>query len=318
MAQRCTSENEYSGILHALHEIGKGEAMNLKDKVVVVTGSTRGFGHAVARALLARGSRVVISGRRQADVDRVTAALGERAAGLACDVSVAEQVYALARFAVAQFGAIDVWINNAGISPPPGAVLDFPPEQAERVFRVNCLGTLHGTQAAVWTMTRQGGGTIVNLYGRGSDLRPAPLSGLYGASKAWVTSFTRTAAAEYKDLPLRIIGFQPGMMTTDMVAVRQVVGTRSIASMRYYPMILQALANPPEVPAAALVRLLERVNKPFTEYRLLRSWRLLPMLARLAWLGINRRARPPEADYEILPPFEPPVAREPGSDLPPQ
>jgi len=49
-----------------------------------------------------------------------------------------------------------------------------------------------------------------------------------------------------------------------------------------------------------------------------RSWRLLPMLARLAWLGINRRARPPEADYEILPPFEPPVAREPGSDLPPQ
>lgn len=281
--------------------------MNLQDKIIVITGSTRGFGNAAARAILEKGAQVVISGRKQADVDRVVAALGERAVGLACDVSVAEQVYALARFAVARFGRIDVWVNNAGISPGPGAVLDFPPEQAEKTFRVNCVGTINGTQAALFYMKRQGHGTIVNLYGRGSDLRSASPSGLYGATKAWITSFTRTMAAEYKDLPIHIIGFSPGLMTTDMLVVHEVIGTQLAETMRKFPMVLKALGNPPEIPARELVRLLERNDKPFVEYRFMRGWRMAKMLVHLAWMGINKSARPPEADLAVLPPFVPPV-----------
>jgi len=282
--------------------------MKLQNKIIVITGSTRGFGNAVARAALEKGAQVVISGRKQADVDRVVAELGERAVGLACDVGVAEQVYALARFAVTQFGRIDVWVNNAGIGPGPGAVLDFPPEQAEKIFRVNCVGTINGTQSALYYMKRQGSGTIVNLYGRGSDLRPASPSGLYGATKAWITSFTRTMAAEYKDLPIQIIGFSPGLMTTDMLVVNEVVGTQVAKTMRQFPMVLKALGNPPEVPASELIRLLERNDKPFVEYRFMRGWRLVKMLTHLAWMGINKSARPPEVNLTVLPPFVPPLA----------
>lgn len=284
--------------------------MQLQDAVVLITGSTRGFGNALARALLAKGAKVVVSGRKPETVKRVVAelsALGE-VSGKACDVSEAGQVYALARFALERYGRIDVWVNNAGITPAPGGILDFSPEEAERAFRVNCLGTLHGAQAAVAVMKRQGWGTIVNLYGRGSDLKPATPLGLYGATKAWITSFTRTMAAEYRHLPIRIIGFNPGMMTTGMLTdVPYVVGERVAERMRSLPMVLKALSNPPQVPAAELVRLLEENHKPFVEFRVMSGWRRVKMLGRLAWMGVNKRARPPEQQFPVQPPFEPPV-----------
>lgn len=285
--------------------------MTFEGKVVVITGSTRGFGHAVARALLARGARVVISGRKQETVDRVVAQLAGagRVSGLACDVSEIEQVQALARHALQQFGRIDVWINNAGMTPTAGGVLDFPPEVALQTIRVNCLGTLHGAQVALAVMKQQGAGTIVNLYGRGSDLRPATPSGLYGATKAWIASFTRTIAAEYKDLPIQIIGFSPGMMTTDMLDVREVVGAQVAGQMRNFPMVVKALSNPPEAPAAELARLLEVNDKRFVEYRLMSGFRLLKMLSRLAWIGMNRKARPAEQTFSVLPAWEPPALR---------
>jgi len=284
--------------------------MELTNKVIVITGSTRGFGNAMARALLAKGAKVVISSRKQETVDRVVAelaALGQ-VSGLARDVSQAEQVYALARHALNHYGRIDVWVNNAGITPPPSGILDFPPEETERAFRVNCLGTLHGTQTAVAVMKRQGFGTIVNLYGRGSDLRPATPSGLYGATKAWITSFTHTVAAEYKDLPIRIIGFSPGMMTTDMLTdVEVVIGDTMAERMHSFPMVLKALSNPPEVPAAELARLLEENEKPFVEYRLMSGLRMMKMLAKLMWMQINKNARPPEQEFALRPAFEPDV-----------
>lgn len=283
--------------------------MNLQGRVIVITGSTRGFGNAAARALLSKGATIVISGRKQETVDAVVTQLSQqgKVSGLACDVSVAEQVYTLAQHALTTHGHIDIWINNAGITPLPGGVLDFPPKTAEDVFRVNCLGTLHGMQTALAVMKRQGTGTIVNIYGRGSDLRPATPSGLYGASKAWITSLTRTAAAEYKHLPIRFIGFSPGMMTTDMLAVREVVGTTIAERMRSFPMALKALSNPPEVPAKELVRLLEQNEKQFVEYRLMSGVRMMKMMANFAWMGMNKRARPPESEFGILPAFVPPV-----------
>ncbi|GAB4536863.1 MAG: hypothetical protein Fur0018_27620 [Anaerolineales bacterium] len=160
---------------------------------------------------------------------------------------------------------------------------------------------------ALAVMKRQGHGTIVTLYGRGSDLKPATPSGLYGATKAWIASFTRTMAAEYKDLPVCFIGFSPGMMTTDMLDVQEAVGSQIAETMRKFPMALKALGSPPEVPAAELIRLLETDDKPFVEYRFMSGFRLMKMLARLAWMGMNKRARPPEADLTVLPPFEPPV-----------
>lgn len=283
--------------------------MDLKNKVIVITGSTRGFGRAIAEEALAAGARVIISGRKQTDVDRVVAELDKReqVSGLACDVSVAKNVYALARHAIQEFGQIDIWINNAGITPTAGGILDFAPEVAEQTFRVNCIGTLNGTQAAMHYMKPARRGTIVSLYGRGSDLRAATPSGLYGATKAWITSFTRTMAKEYADLGVQFVGFSPGMMFTDMLDVQEVVGEQVAETMKNFPLALKALGNPPDVPARELVRLLETNDKPFVEYKLMRGLRLLKMLVNFAWMGMNKKARPAPQKFEILPAFEAPV-----------
>ncbi len=283
--------------------------VNLNHKVIVITGSTRGFGRAIAEEMLAVGARVVISGRKQTDVDRVVAELDKReqVSGLACDVSVAEDVYALARHAIQEFGQIDVWVNNAGVTPMAGGILDFAPEVAEQTFRVNCVGTINGTQAALHYMKPARRGTIVSLYGRGSDLRAATPSGLYGATKAWITSFTRTMAKEYADLGVQFVGFSPGMMFTDMLDVQEVVGEQIAGTMVNFPMALKALGNPPEVPARELVHLLETNEKPFVEYKLMSGLRLMKMMANFAWMGMNKSARPASQEFEILPPFEAPV-----------
>ena len=283
--------------------------MNLKNKVVVITGSTRGFGHAIAEEMLAVGARVVISGRKQTVVDNVVAELdkGKQVSGHACDVSVAEEVYALARHAIQTYGQIDVWVNNAGITPTAGGILDFAPEVAEQTFKVNCVGTINGTQAALHYMKKVGRGTIVSLYGRGSDLRAATPSGLYGATKAWITSFTRTMAAEYDDLGVQFVGFSPGMMFTDMLDVHEVIGEQVAGTMKNFPMALKALGSPPEVPARELVRLLEKNEKPFVEYKFMSGLRLMKMMAKFAWMGMNKNARPAPQEFEILPAFEAPV-----------
>jgi NAD(P)-dependent dehydrogenase (short-subunit alcohol dehydrogenase family) len=284
--------------------------MNLKNTVAVITGSTRGFGRAIAQEMLAVGARVVVSGRKQTVVDSVVAELDKRGqvSGLACDVSVADEVYALARFAIQKFGQIDIWINNAGITPTAGGILDFAPEVAEQTFRVNCVGTINGTQAALHYMKPLRRGTIVSLYGRGSDLRPATPSGLYGATKAWITSFTRTMAKEYADLGVQFVGFSPGMMFTDMLDVHEVIGEQVAETMKNFPLVLKALGNPPDVPARELVRLLETNEKPFVEYKLMSGPRLIKMMAKFAWMGINKKARPAPQEFAIVPAFEAPVA----------
>jgi NAD(P)-dependent dehydrogenase (short-subunit alcohol dehydrogenase family) len=281
---------------------------NLAGKVAVVTGSTRGFGYAIARELLRRGAQVVVSGRTAAAVDQAVESLRPLGAviGIPCDVSVSEQVYDLGREAAAWQGKLDIWVNNAGCSTAAGSVIDFPPQEMLQTVHTNCLGTFNGVQTAFAIMLPAKQGTLVNIYGRGSDLKSASPSGLYGATKAWITSFTRTLAAEVKGAGIQIVGYSPGIMLTDMLEVKYVVGEQVKPSMKNYPMVLKALASPPELPAAELVKLLELNRKPFVEVRFMRGGRALKKIAHLLWMLANPSARPPSVDYPSVPAYRPP------------
>jgi NADP-dependent 3-hydroxy acid dehydrogenase YdfG len=118
----------------------------LKDKVVVITGSTRGFGYAIAEAMLNAGAKVVISGRSEDALKQAIDSLANLSTvkGQICDVRNEKQVYALARFAAQSLGGIDIWINNAGYSSTAGLMMETHPERAIDMFLANDMGTLYG------------------------------------------------------------------------------------------------------------------------------------------------------------------------------
>ncbi len=291
-----------------IHPIGK-YMKKTKGKIVVITGSTRGFGYAAAKAMLKAGARVVISGRSKKALQQALNSLNDLGLvkGQICDVREEKQVYALAQFAVDSFGHIDVWVNNAGYSSAAGLRMEIPPSQVIDMFLANDMGTLYGTQAALHYMLPRQEGTIVNLYGAGSFLRPASPTGLYGASKAWVTSFTRTLSKEIKGSGVRLIGFSPGMMLTDMLVNPVVVGDQGKQGMKNYAFVLRLLGKPPEQAAQQLVETIAANKKELVEYRLFRPWMVLFSLLRIKWEDWTGQASIPEYKLRFEKPYKPKI-----------
>lgn len=281
--------------------------MELKDKVVVITGSTRGFGYAIAEELLKEGARVVISGRSQNSVERALNNLQAddvRLVGTPCEVSNEEQVRALAEKAIEKFGQIDIWINNAGVSTGSGDVLDFSPEDAVATFMTNDLGAFHGTQVALRHMLPKEAGILVNIYGAGSFLKPASPMGLYGMTKAWLTSFTRTLAKEIKGSGIKVVGFSPGMMLTEMLTSPTFIGTEDAGASKNLGFVLRMLAKPPELPARKLIKLLGSNKKHFVEYRMMRKWTPIFGLIKILWENITKTGKEPKIEFQFKDKYE--------------
>lgn len=194
-------------------------------KTLVITGSTRGIGFGLAREFLKRGCSVVINGRTPAVVEKAVSELAathgrERVFGHAADVSIYEQTEGLWEAARAQFGRVDVWVNNAGIAHPIDIPLwDQPPEQMRAVVGLNLLGTLYGVRIAGRGMKAQGGGTIYLMEGFGSDGRTRGGLGLYGATKAALRYAAKALKADTAEwaTPVKFGTISPGIVITDMI-----------------------------------------------------------------------------------------------------
>ena len=185
---------------------------------VVVTGSTRGLGFGLIRAFLARGCNVVVHGR--AGVDEAAAKLAEPARVLshAGDVTEEAEVRALWDAAVARFGRVDVWINNAGSGGAQVPLVDTPASLSAQVVRVNFLGCVLGTRVALEGMRRQGSGQIFNLEGFGANPRIKRTGmSVYGATKAATRYFTHSVAREVEGSGLCVGTLSPGVVVTDML-----------------------------------------------------------------------------------------------------
>lgn len=258
--------------------------MTADHEVAVITGSGRGFGLVVARILLEAGYCVVLSARTQDSLDRALAQLsgfGSRVHGCQCDVTHADQVEALAHEAWATFGRIDVWINNAATAGPTASLADLPLDAARDIVAGNILGTHYGVKTALGFMLPAHRGTIVNLYGRGDDGRATPITGAYAASKAWVRSFTRTLLVELRRSGVRVIGFNPGLMLTDMTLHPSVIGDQAVRAMGIFRTVVRLLADPPEVAARLLARHLSDRSHRSGELRLPGTLSILSKVPRL-------------------------------------
>jgi NAD(P)-dependent dehydrogenase (short-subunit alcohol dehydrogenase family) len=222
----------------------------LNGKVAVITGGSRGLGLAIAGVYARAGAKVVIASRSQHSVDKAVKSLqenGSQVTGMACDVADITRVEELAEHAIQAFGRIDIWVNNAGLSAPYGPTAHIPSNDFLNVVNTNIIGTYNGSVVAVRKMSAQKSGKIINLLGRG-DSGSIKWQNPYTSSKVWVRNFTKTLAKEYKDSGIEIIGFNPGLVHTEMLSqVHAMAGFEK--KMIPLSIIAPMLGNEVDVPA---------------------------------------------------------------------
>ena len=166
-------------------------------RTAIVTGASRGIGLGIAQRLVADGARVVITARKPEPLEEAVAALGgpEHALGIAGRVDdVDHQAEVLAK-AIETFGSADLLVNNAGINPVAGGLLQLDLEAARKTVEVNCLAGISLVQQAHRAWMAEHGGAIVNVSSV-AGLGPTPLIAMYGASKAMLNYITQELAVE--------------------------------------------------------------------------------------------------------------------------
>lgn len=226
----------------------------LKDKVAVITGGTRGLGFGIAQAYIRAGAKVVVASRSMESVEAAVLALeemGGQASGIHCDVGILEDVEKLARYTIEEYGKFDVWVNNAGLSPAYGPTIHIPHKQNEIVFQTNIMGTYYGSLTAMKHFLERGEGKLINISGRG-DKESVPQQNAYASSKAWMRNFTLALAEEYKESGVGVYLLKPGMVDTDMLRkVKVVEGYENrVAALGT---IIRMWGNEPSIPAEKAV-----------------------------------------------------------------
>lgn len=194
---------------------------DLADKVVLVTGASRGIGAAVARGFAHHGARVGVhfhSARGAAEaVGRDIAAVGAQAALFQADLSDAEAPARLVGDVVAHFGRIDVLVNNAGDLVGRHAMVDTPDDVLDTIYRLNIRSVVLASKAAVIAMKGQGGGgAIVNSSSLAARNGGGGGSMLYAGSKGFVSTFTRGLAKDVARDGIRVNAVAPGIIETDL------------------------------------------------------------------------------------------------------
>jgi len=191
----------------------------LNRQVIVITGATSGIGLATAQEAAKQGAQLVLAARGADVLDAVVArfnALGQEAVGVVADVSERSQVERIAQAAIARFGRIDTWVNNAG-STIYGRVDEVSEADARRLFDINFWGMVHGSLVALPHLKRQGG-ALINLGSEASEVA-IPMQGMYSASKHAVKGFTDALRIEVEQLdeaPVSITLIEPTAVDTPL------------------------------------------------------------------------------------------------------
>jgi 3-hydroxybutyrate dehydrogenase len=193
---------------------------SLQGQVAIVTGSTSGIGHALAEALAERGVRVVLNGLGEAAAIEATRAELETRTGSAvryhgADMTKPAEIADMALFAKAEFGRLDILINNAGIQHVE-AIETFPTEQWDRIIAINLTATFHAIKAAIPIMKAQKRGRIVNIASA-HGLVASPFKSAYVAAKHGVVGLTKTAALELATDGITVNAICPGYVKTPLV-----------------------------------------------------------------------------------------------------
>jgi len=188
----------------------------LTERVAIVTGASRGLGVAIAEGLAEQGARVVLSSRKQEDLDREAARLNERFPGSAVAIAAhagrQDDLRRLVDGTLEQFGRIDILVNNAGTNPYFGPLIDAELSAWDKTFEVNLRGYFLLTQLVYRAWMERHGGAVLNIASTGG-LRPSVGLGVYDVTKAGVVMLTRQLARELGGR-VRVNCIAPGLFRT--------------------------------------------------------------------------------------------------------
>lgn len=194
-------------------------------KTVVITGSARGFGFALAKDFRKYGFNVVLSDLKQENLDKAKTEL-EKIAGdgqvlsVVCDVTKSQMLENLWKEAADKFGAVDIWVNNAGVNQPDLPVAMLTEEDIDFLLNVDLKGAINGSRIAFAHMAEQGYGQIYNIEGYGSNDAMKTGLTIYGTAKRGITYFTEALAKEcdsHYDDKVLCCRLTPGIMITDFL-----------------------------------------------------------------------------------------------------
>jgi len=187
----------------------------LRDKVVVVTGGSRGIGLEIARTLLGEGAKVVICGRKSEGLDVAANTLGggDNLMTFPAHIAKEAEVNALFEAVIGRFSRLDVLINNVGMNIMTLSVADTEPALWQKIIDTNLNGTFFCSRKAAAVMKEQGGGRIVNISSI-AGRRASPGMGVYGIAKSAVEMLTCVLASELAPFNIRVNAVAPAMVRT--------------------------------------------------------------------------------------------------------
>ena len=188
------------------------------DKVVLVTGGSRGLGRAIALGFAREGANVIVASRKIAACEAVVAEItgsGGQALAVAAHMGSTEDLDQLIDAAYARFGQVDILINNAGINIALGPLADIATEAFDKMIDVNLKGPWYLASRLAPRMGQQGGGCVVNVLSVAALITPA-YSGIYAATKAGLKALTEVMAQEWADWNIRVNALAPGSYHSDL------------------------------------------------------------------------------------------------------
>ncbi len=193
---------------------------NLKGKIALVTGASRGIGEAVARTLAEYGAELVLASRKIDDLKKVEEAIraaGGKASSVACNTGDMAQIERLFTEIKEKHKKIDILVNNAATNPYFGDVLGADEGIWDKTLAVNLKGYFFVSQHAA-RMMKESGGAIVNVASV-NGVRPAPFQGIYSITKAGVIAMTKSFAKELAPYRIRVNALLPGLTDTKFSSV---------------------------------------------------------------------------------------------------
>ncbi|XP_046870062.1 dehydrogenase/reductase SDR family member 4 isoform X2 [Hypomesus transpacificus] len=189
---------------------------SLAGKVAIVTASTDGIGLAAAQALGHRGAHVVVSSRRQANVDKAVSLLQSeniQVTGTTCNVGISEDRERLVNMTVEKCGGVDILVSNAAVNPYFGNIMDSTEAVWDKILSVNVKAAFLMTKLVVPHMEKRGGGSVV-IVSSVAAYQPMQALGPYSVSKTALLGLTRAMAPELAQLNIRVNCVAPGVIKT--------------------------------------------------------------------------------------------------------